>query len=313
MKLIFEKEKGGNDALKRAIGFIDKSTSLTNLNRFIKAATRELIQIIGKPTYDIIQAYTDLEEPTYEQTELIEAVQDCVGIEAIRRYAPSKDVAHTQNGRRMRMDDHEKQAFEWMIDRDNDNMERLYYQSLDQLLIILEELASWKETDQYKKLNSLFVNTTAAFQEYFDINNSRLLLLKLQPGLRQAESYGIRPRIGEETMAALKEDPTSNIEVFELVKEACVFWALAWAMKRLNVMLFPDGVLQRFVDGRATTQGKQAAALNEPAWAAQEFQKDADNILQRIEELVAPEVEITEEEDTDEGFGFGEGDNFVST
>ena len=314
MKLIFNKEQKGQVELKRVLGFIDKDVSYKNLDRFIKAATRQLYLIIGQSTYEVVQAYYLLADPTEAQKEQVEAVQDCIAIEAHRKYTPSTDVAHGNNGRRMRLDDHEKQAFQWLIDADNQNMERMYYEALDQLLALLEPLASWKATDQYKKLNALFISTTADFQEYFDINHSRLLLLKLSPGIRQCERQAILPRLGKVEFDALKEDASNKEELLSLVKEACVMWALSWAMRgRLTVTLFPDGILQRYTSDKATTQGKKPAAMNEVAWAAQEFRNDADLLLLKIEEMVAPEV-LNEEDSTDAPtYDFDEDDNFIST
>lgn len=315
MKLVFNKFGNGDQELKKYLGFIDKSIKFDNLERFVRNATHTLIDIIGKETYDIIWAFYDEGDTNDVNLSYVTALQDAISIEAYRRYVPSKDVGHTQNGRRMRVDDHEKQAFEWMIDRDNENMERTYYLSVDQLLNTLETLQSWKETDKYKKLNALFVSKTADFQEYFNIDNSRYLLIKLLPGLRQAERDGIIPRIGKEAATALKADSSNNEELIELIKEACVYWSLSWAMKgRLTVTLFPEGVLQRFVSDRTTTQGRKPPIGNEYAWASQEFKNDADNLLRKIEDLVAPEpIVVADEEEERHHFGFDENDNYVST
>jgi len=316
MKLILNKAGQGNAELKKLIGFLDRSILFENLERFIIAATQEIILLIGKTTYDVIQDYYENDSADATELERIGALQYSIAIQAYRQYVPSKDVGHTQNGRRMRLDEHEKQAFEWMIDRDNENMERMYYQSLDQLLIVLDEMLSFKLTDQYKKLNSLFVSTTADFEEFFNIKSSRLLLMKLQPGLRQCERQAIIPRLGKIETAALKADLTTDETLTALVKEACVYWSLSWALRgRLTVTLFPEGVLQRFVGERTTTQGKQPAQFNEYAWAAQEFKKDADHLLLRIEEYLAPPIVPVPGEaiDVTPSNQFDDDDIFIST
>lgn len=314
MKLVFNRGGLGNTELKKHLGFIDKSIVFENLERFIKNATHTVIAVIGQGTYDVIQGY--YENETTNETELIyiDMLQAAISVEGYRRYVPSKDVGHTQNGRRMRVDDHEKQAFEWMLDRDNENMERMYYLSLDQLLNTLESLGSWKATSQYQKLNSLFVSKTSDFQEYFNINNSRYTLMQLTPGLRQAERMAIVPRLGKSKTQALKNREEPDEELLSLVKEACVYWALAWAMKgRLTVTLFPEGVLQRFVSDSMTTQGRKPAMMNETAWAAQEFQNDANALLKKIEEHIAPKVVVDTTIDEDTGYGFDEDSNYVTT
>jgi hypothetical protein len=303
----------GSEELLKHLGFIDVSVSYDNMVRFIRSASIEVRELIGTATYNVIIGYYE-GATTDEQMPYVDAMQDAVAVQAYRQYVPSKDVAHTQNGRRMRMDDHEKQAFEWMLDRDNENLERMYYQALDQLLIILDALPSWKETNEYKALNSLFVSKTADFQQYFDINNSRLLMMKLQPGLRQCEQLQILPRLGKTAYDALKEDSTDKERLLELVKSACVYWSLQWAFSgRLTVTLFPEGVLQRYVGERNTTQSKMPATMNEYAWAAQQFRHDAEDILIQIENEVAPPYVPTEGDDEKLGFGFKDTDGFVTT
>lgn len=320
MKLIFDKAEKGNEELLKHLGFIDVSVSYENMVRFIRSASIEVRQLIGEATYGSIADiyWSTTEEPNDVENNIIDAVQDAIAVQAYRQYAPSKDVAHTQNGRRMRMDDHEKQAFEWMIDRDNENMERMYYQSLDHLLIVLDTLPSWKTTDEYKSLNSLFVSTTSILQNYFDINNSRLLMMKLQPGLKQCEDMQILPRLGKEAFDALKENATGKERLLELVRAACVYWALQWAFSgRLTVNLFPEGVLQRYVGDRNTNLAKQVATMNEYAWAAQQFRGDALELLKHIENEVAPPIELNAEESENEtsesNFGFKNTDGFVTT
>lgn len=316
MKLIFNKGNAGNAELKKVLGFLDRSVVFQSMERFITNATYTVIKILGKETYEIIQGYYESDSEVPEEVELIGALQYSIAIEGYRRYSPTKDVGHTQNGRIMQLDDHQKQPFEWMIDRDDTNMERMYYQSLDQLLEVLEGLASWKSTDQYKKLNSLFVSKTDHFQDYFNINDSRILMLKLQPGLRQCENQAILPRLTKTEFDALKQDPSGKEELLSMVREACVYWSLAWAMRgRLTVTLFPEGVLQRFVSDRMTTQGKKPPLGNEYAWAAQQFANDANEVLIRIEKHLEPEVVLVDGEDVDVDppYGFDSDDKFIDT
>ncbi len=315
MKLLFNKDENGSDELVRHIGFIDVGVVYENMARFIRSASIELRDLIGALTYDL-NADLYHGEPTDAQLIYIEAMQDAIAIQAYRQYVPSKDVAHTQNGRRMRVDEHEKQAFEWMIDRDNANLERMYYQSLDHLLSILETSDDWKQTDEYKSLNRLLVSKTADFHNYFDINNSRLLMMKLQPGLKQCEEMQIVPRLGREVLQQLKENPTGKERLLELVKMACVYWSLQWAFSgRLTVTLFPEGILQRYVGDKNTTQAKMPATMNEYAWAAQQFRNDAEDLFIQIESEVAPPPvpTDTDTEEESQNFGFTGSDSFVTT
>src|SRR5690606_14390323 len=124
-------------------------------------------------------------------------------IKAYSLYAPNNDVSHTNNGRKMRNTDNEKHAFQWMIDNDNKALEKRYYRAVDDLLIDLEKEDNWKSTEAYKKVNKLFIKTADQFDEYFRIE-SRLILLMLEPGIRQCEQNEILPRIGKDKFTTLK-------------------------------------------------------------------------------------------------------------
>ena len=316
MDLVFNKVEGqGTAELKKHLGFIDAGLIYINLERFLKIATREIITLIGETAYVAIQGYYASDSEAPEQIELLEELQFCIAIEAYRNYVPSKDVGHTQNGRRMRMEEYEKQAFEWMIDRDNANMERMYYRSLDHLLAFMEGLAGWSDSDNYKKIKQLFVNSTDDFEDYFSIGNSRLLLLKLSPGLRQFEKQQLIPRITKQKYAELKADETTDEPIMLMIKEASVYWSLYWAFSgRLSVRLFPEGIEQRITSDRTTTKGSQVPALNETAWASQQFKGDAEKILIEIENYLAPApIIVSGEVDVMPGLGFSSDDNFATT
>src|SRR5690606_30334936 len=168
-------------------------------------STRELMTLIGRPTYAAIQIMYNPGPASGFNAEIVKAAQTSIAINAYRKYAPSNDVSHSNNGRRIRMDDNNKQAFEWQIDRDNEAMERMYYEWVDALVKLLDdELPSWKTSQAYKDSHRFFIRRTSDFEEFFSIGNSRLLLMKLAPGIRQCEVNEIKPRIGTEAFDALK-------------------------------------------------------------------------------------------------------------
>lgn len=296
------------------LGFLDKSVQYKNIDRFLKNAAVDVANIISKEAYEVIATYFEDETEDDDEKEILEALQYAVAIQGYRNYTPTRDVGHTQNGRRMRLDDHEKQAFEWMLDRDNANMERMYYKAIDQLLELIKDLVEWQESDQYKKLKSNILNTTEDFQSYFNIDHSRLLFLKLQPGIRQCQEMQILPRIGKDALSDLETLTEENEEIIALVKEACVYWSLYWGFNgRLTVTMFPEGILQRFVSEKATTQGARPPLMNEYAWAAQNFKKDAEDLLLKIEQYANPLTADELEEESLDDFGFTEDDNYITT
>ncbi|MFL9844750.1 DUF6712 family protein [Flavobacterium rhizosphaerae] len=296
MKLLFNKDgEDGGYEIKQLMGFMDADFEFANLKADIITATNEMIALIGKPLYEEITGfYTDGADE--DQEHLIYLTRYPIAVRAYTLYAPSNDVAHTANGRKMRAGEYEKAPWEWMIDRDNEALEKRYYRAQEDLLIYLEDYDGWKSSEQYKRLNRLFIRSAFQFDEFFRIE-SRLILLKLEPGISKCEREDILPRIGKEKFDALKakvkagEDELEDQELLSLIREACAYKALAWAMPRFSVTLFPEGVLQAYTSDRDSRQIKQPAQNMELQAAKQAFLEDAAVALERIEKLMAPPPE----------------------
>lgn len=302
MKLLFKTDtSAGNTELKEMLSFIDADLKIKSLQRDIETASNEVIDLIGQDIYDLAVAAYELETISPEDKSFINAVRYPIAIQAYRLYAPTGDVAHTNNGRKMRQDDGEKLPFEWLLDRDNKSMEIRYYRGLDELIRFLDKtddtelLTLWKESEAYKLSKELFVNSTSEFCKVFQIE-SRLLFLKLAPGLKDCEDYKIKPLVGKEKMTALKhalnsgEDLSneSDIELVRLIKVASVFHAMAWSIPRNLVNLYPEGILQHYTSDRATTRGAKPTLKSEPTETRQAFEADAEKAFKAIQKLLSP-------------------------
>jgi len=212
----------------------------------------------------------------------------------------------------MRQDDNEKQAFEWMLDRDNAALEKRHYRALDDLIkfldrsIVENETAEtlysiWTASAAFKATHNLFIRTVAEFDNHFPIN-SRLLLIKLAPGISNCEQYEIRPRLSVEKINTLKSLLKANtpiidaadLELIRLIQKASVAYALAWSMPRLSVQLYPDGVLQHVTSNSGTTKGQKPSIKSETEAARQAFMQDANQAFAEIEKLLAPPPTIDE-------------------
>lgn len=288
MKSLFNKNDKGSSELKELLGFLDVDIKYKNLKIDINQATKEVTDVVGKSVYQkAYEIYTKDEELTDEETEYLQAVQLPIAIRGYALYVPNGDISHTNNGRRMRFDETEKQAFEWLLDRDNEALERKYYRSLDSLIEFLEEKDDeWKESEAYQLMKKSLFPTTADFNEFFAIN-SRLLLLKIIPGINQCINKEIRSRLPNEMYEALQNNHSEVPEdVLHEIKASAAYYALAWALPRLSVNMFPDGVLQMYVSERNTTKAKKVPEKNEIAWAKQAFEQDYKLHIAELESLI---------------------------
>ena len=283
----------GDDEMKELLGFLDADLNFKNIKSDIIEATNEVIDLIGQAMYDLAVTAYQKAIPTQADKDLIFATRYPIAIQGYRTYAPNKDLSHTTKGRVTRIEDKEQAPFEWMIERDNIAMERKYYRALDNLIKYLDVNGGdpWKATDAYKSTHNLFIRTTKDFDDYFPIGKSRLLLIKLAPGIRLTENKEIRSRLGQTLFDEMKTNLKAGQDVadkvlLEKIKEATVYKAMAWAMRRLSVQLFPEGVLQSFVSDRLTVKSKQVPIKSEAEGAAQNFDKDAAQVFIDIEEII---------------------------
>ena len=313
MKLLFQTTgTAGNTELKELLGFIDADLKLKNLLPDIVTATNDVIDLVGIEVYKkALEAYNDANIAD-EHKDFIYAIRYPIAVNAYRLHAPSNDLAHTNNGRKMRQDDGEKQAFQWMIDSDNAALEKRYYRALDDLIKFLDRskvetenaqtlYTIWTNSEAFKATHELMIRTVKEFDTVFPIN-SRLLLLKLAPGISDCEQYEIRPRVGDEKLTTLRTKLKSNtdltdatdIELIRLIRKASVAYSFAWAMPRLSVQLYPEGVLQHVTSERASTRGAKPTLKNETQEARQAWETDYKRALIEIEKLLEPAPVIDE-------------------
>ena len=309
MKLLFIKETFSSK-FKDLLGFVDADIAFRRIKTSLQAATDDVIDIIGETVYDSF--FT--EETINDYTELLELVQYAIALKAYIIYAPTADVAVGNNGRSMRKDDHHVSLFKHQVDSHNEGLTQLYYRHLDRLLKFMAKNDLPINQKKYKHEN-LFVPSLSVFEDLFNINNSFLLYLNLLPGLRECEKDEILPRIGKALFDTRTDWVESKETLLELVQKACVFYALAWGVKRLNVQLFPSGILSSSDSGNKGGDGinKNAASDNARTELAQTFASDyritlvkIEQELFRLENVNSIKVNLTD-------FGFDECDKFIDT
>mgnify|MGYP006439812645 FL=1 len=282
MNLLFNPSGFGIN-FKELLGFVSADIEFILIKPDIINATKEIIRLIGKDTYDIIHTAYDAEN----KDDLVHACRYAIAVNAVRLYAPSGDLSHTSNGRVMRSTENEKSAFEWMLDRDDKNLEIKYYRAIDNLLELLQEESTFTSSDNYKKLTELIITKTDDFDDFYPIE-SRLLLLKLIPGIRLAEIQKLRPIMSQSDFEQAHTDISQLDDDLQInIKGALINAALAWSMTRLSINLMPEGVKQKITDTDSTTKGKKTPELLEHNLAAQNFNKDADFYLSLISSYYA--------------------------
>jgi hypothetical protein len=350
MELIV-KEQGFSEDFKIRLGFVDKDIQFKRLKPSLEIATDEIIDIITKENYDqvILKVFppeenenlepsepatpgienSDLQDKETEvpavysqfnnltikrQEEIIDLIKYAIYLKAFILYVPTGDLSVSNNGRLIRRDDKTASAFQWQIEKHDESLEQLFYRHLDRLLRFMFENNLQINQKKYDHRN-LTVNSVDIFENHFDINGSRLLYLKLIPALREAENLQIFPRTGKDYLDRIKGEPDSALAF--LAQKCIVSYAMVWGINRLNLQLFPKGVLQNESKGSEGYSKKTSDPVQKQGLALI-FKRDLDRDLLQLEKEISilqnpPVILQNDDQDLDEpDFGFNCNDKFVS-
>lgn len=273
MDLIWNKDNFSAD-FKKHLGFVDADIPFVRLESALRASTSEIADLIGSATYATIKTETT-------ETEFSKLVKYAILLRALIIYTPTADVAFTARGRKLRTDAQDGTPWQWMLDANIHALDNLYYRHLD---LLLKHMFTNGLTVNIAKYNhkDLMVNSLDLFEKHFNIGGSYYLYLKLLPALQECEDLELLPRIGP------LPEPDFTIAMKNIAQKACVYYAMQWGIRRLNIQLFPEGVLQESRGTGTGTVGRnmKPSAKLEYLETAMLFRDDAQKYLQVLEGLI---------------------------
>jgi len=327
--MIFNKDSNGILEFKKLLGFIYKSVNFDNLISYIGFAERDIKKIIGKEVFETAEDHYHSdnyeiepviedppegdppeEDPPAEEEhpeylvldELVKKIQLVVALNAYRRYVPSLDLLHSDKGRQITVTEEEKPAFEWQIEKDNENLVSLANEAMDFLLEFLDEhiedktgegdeavlVIPWGESDAYNSSRELMIFKVDQLEKVFSIHGSRLIYLSLVPFMRRIQDNEIRSCFTEEKWAELKEEwmdddiSEENEVIVDLARQAMGLLALSTAIRRLSVQVLPDGLFTNLVTN--VIKSKLSTSKIDRNEVSGYLEKDGLNQLKKLQE-----------------------------
>lgn len=276
MKILFNKENTGNGELHDILGFVDANITIADLWPYLRTSSREVFEIIGKDNYQICETVPGEDPVTDENQELYELVRYAIAFNAFRKYAPLNDLAFTTEGRLFRRDDHQAAGFEWQIDKSNDEMERRYYEAVDEIITFILDSEELEPSDFMTEFSGLYVPNLKTFQRFVNINNSHLLYFKLAPALRLCEQREIINRMGDK-FADYKTKEKKDDYVTNLIQNCCVYFAMMDGIQKFSVQLFPEGLM------KAEKPNKKAASGYDKESTSVYYRNQLEKLLKDLE------------------------------
>lgn len=247
--------------------------------------------------------------------ELVYALQVPIAYKATLRYYQSNIVSHEDAGRKLKIDNqNEKTPWEWMMDRDDLAQVRKANETMDRCITFLEQsqVEEWLESDRRKMTRELFVNTTSLFHDAYPIDSSPRFFYTVTPFIREVQERKIKKALGASYAPLLAywqsfadtEYPVSEgsgsgsglpgipevnetyEELVTLVQRVVPLLVMVLAVKRLNVQVLPDGVVQTFKSMLQTRNASQAVTLDLVRAYCKELEEDAGYALDDIRRLL---------------------------
>lgn len=321
--MLFNKDSTGSAELKALIGFIYKSINFDNLKSYIGFAERDIKKIIGTEVFQVAQDHYDgknyllsefdEDHPEYAiLDELVQRIQYPVAVHAYRRYVPSSDLTHSDKGRQIFVSEQEKPAFEWQIEKDNENLLRLANDGTDMLLEMLDSCMSlvittiddseppvetqtlmipWKTSAAYLATRELFINKVEEFEHVFMIGGSRLTFLSLLPIMRRVQDNEIKSCFTAdkyaELQAAIEDDDISddNLIILDKARQPLALLTLSVAAKRLTSEVLPDGIFSNMTT--SVIKSKMPSSKIDRNEVSASLEKDGLRELRKLQDHLA--------------------------
>lgn len=255
MKILFTKDSQGTGEMQEILGFSDADIPVAKVWPYLRTASREIYEIIGKTNYQICETVANSEiVPSEEHSDLYDLVRYAVALNAFRKHAPLTDISFTNEGRLFRKGELEGAALEWQIDKSDDAMERSYYEAVDELITFIMDSEELEPSDYMTQFSGLYVPNLKTFQKFININNSHLLYFKLAPSLRLCEQREIINRLGDK-FSEYKLPINKDSYITNLIQNCCVYFAMADGIQKFSVQLFPEGLMKAEKTNKKTASG----------------------------------------------------------
>lgn len=292
--MIFNKDGNGSDELYKLSGTFQASTDFNAIVSEIESAQAEVSDIVGREVVNEAETVYAKENPTAEETSFLQAVQRAVAFLAISRYARLTGLSHGDTGRKIKTDENEKIPFEWMIDRDDREMRERWYRAMDALFSMLEASASgksweeaWKKSDARNLALSLIVKNLREVERVYPLERSRYTFHLLAPVIREVQDTRLRDIIGAERLQQLIDGSEAVANIRSQAIRFTVLLAVATAVKRWSLEVFPLSVARRFSPSYQGNRESAQASVAEMEWFIDKLELQANGAALEIKTAIS--------------------------
>ncbi len=314
--MIFNRKGDGAAELHRLTGLYYAANSFDVIATEIEFATREVALLVGEGVVARAERHylSDEYNPNSGLGEdlLVRRVQLPIACLAVARHAGQTLVSHEDAGRKAKRDDNETLPWEWMIDRDDRALREKYCRALDALYAFLEgnDFEEWNGSPVRRLREECIVKSLGDFETVYPIDHSYYTYFLLLPLIVECQQLTVRPSVGEKwedlvsgngtgdsshtfgmteggdssspRSLGMTESRNGNEGLLRLAVRVAVLLAVATAVERWSLEVFPLSIARRF---NPTYQGNRAsdkASTAEMEWAVGKLRRQADEALNEL-------------------------------
>ena len=288
MTMLFNKDNNGSLELYELSGIFQASTKFLSIAAEIDAATREVSSLVGEPVISAAETIYSQNVPSPDEKVLLDMVRRPIAYLAIGMHARLSGLSHGETGRKNKVDDNEKIAFQWQIDRDDQELRERYLRALDTLISYLRFTGNtqWSESDTARLTDLSIVKDIAQLEAVYPIEHSWYTFYMVLPLIIEAQNSRIINLVGESRMEALIEG-TASEAVATPARRAAILRAMITAAERWSLSIFPVAVARQFAPSYQGAKEKSAATIEEIKWSLGLLRKQLEDAERDVKRAVA--------------------------
>ena len=286
--MLFNKDNNGSTELYELSGIFQASTRFLSIAAEIDAATREVSAIVGSELIASVEKIYAKNVPTPDEKVLLDMLRRPIAYLAIGMHAKLSGISHGETGRKNKVDDNEKIAFQWQIDRDDQELRERYIRALDTLVSYLTFTgnAEWSASATAKLASGSIVKDIAQLEAVYPIEHSWYTFYMLLPLIIEAQGSRITALVGESRMEALVAG-TESEAIASPTRRAAILRALITAAERWSLSVFPVAVARQFAPSYQGAKEKSAATMEEIKWSLGLLRKQLEDAERDVKIAVA--------------------------
>lgn len=212
---------------------------------------RHIKELLGATLYNSLEDVYNNGTPSTVEAALIENIHPIYHL-ALWSYVDKGNVVIDDIGVSAIHSETKKPAFEHQLRSLKKSLKVTGYNAMEDLLVFLEENISdypdWVSDTADEESRQYFINSATVFQEYVNIQNSRVMYLEMLPVMKRMESDDIAATICQELFDEIKSQLTSltlsveNSALLSYIRGAVAHLTWSRSLVELAVTIDEEGI-----------------------------------------------------------------------